>query len=62
MAKVKREDHMLEIRDFQGMASNFDPTDIKPGVSEIQVNVNGYHRGQLEIRLGLRELEYDTET
>jgi hypothetical protein len=52
---------VLNIRDFLGMASSVDPTDIKPGVSQLQVNVNGYHRGKLEVRLGLRELEYDTE-
>lgn len=53
--------NVIQIRDFQGMASNFDPSDIKPGVSQKQLNVNGYYRGKIEVRLGLREIEYDTE-
>ena len=51
----------MKIRDFKGMASNLDPTDFEPGVSQLQVNVNGNQRGKLEVRLGLRELVYDTE-
>jgi hypothetical protein len=51
----------VEIRDFQGMASNMDPTDIKPGTSQLQVNVNGYKRGQLEVRRGLREITFESE-
>ena len=51
----------VKIRDFQGMASNFDPTDIQPGVSQLQINVSGYQRGKLEVRLGIREITYDEE-
>jgi hypothetical protein len=54
-------DRIIKVRDFVGMASNIDPTDIKPGASQLQVNVNGYQRGTLEVRLGLREITYDTE-
>lgn len=50
---------VVEIADFQGMASNFDPHDIQPGVSQIQINMNGLQRGQLEVRRGLRVLEFD---
>jgi hypothetical protein len=58
MEKVKG---TIRIRDFQGMASNFDPTDIQPGVSQLQINVSGNQRGKLEVRQGLRELIFDTE-
>ena len=57
----QRPDGAVKIRDFKGMASNLDPTDFEPGVSQLQVNVNGNQRGKLEVRLGLRELVYDTE-
>jgi hypothetical protein len=51
----------VAIKDFRGMASNVDPTDLQPGFAEIQVNVNGYQRGQLEVRRGLREVEFEAE-
>ena len=57
----RKSEGTVEIRDFQGMASNIDPTDVTPGVSQLQINVNGNQRGKLEVRLGLRELVYDTE-
>ncbi len=49
----------VEIRDFSGMASNFDPSDIKPGNSQLQVNVNGLQRGQLEVRRGIRIITFE---
>lgn len=51
----------VAIKDFRGMASNLDPTDIQPGFAEIQINVNGFKRGQLEVRRGLRELTFEAE-
>lgn len=49
----------VEIRDFRGMASNYDPNDIMPGSSQLQVNVNGLQRGQLEVRRGMREVTFE---
>jgi len=49
----------LEISDFRGMSSNYDPNDIVPGTSQFQVNVNGLQRGQLEIRRGMREVTFE---
>jgi hypothetical protein len=46
------------IRVFEGMATNYDSSDIKPGVSEIQINCNGYKRGEISVRRGLREIEF----
>ena len=51
----------VDIRNFEGMASNADPADIKPGISQVQVNVNGLKTGQLEVRRGLRPLQFDEE-
>lgn len=59
MAEIPRS--MLAIKVFEGMASNFDPTDLKPGVSEVQINVNGFAKGKLEVRRGLRELVFQEE-
>lgn len=52
----------VEIRDFRGMASNYDPNDITPGSSQFQSNVNGLQRGQLEVRRGMREVTFETDT
>jgi hypothetical protein len=51
--------NVVLIRDFRGMASNFDPSDIQPGTSQLQINVNGLKRGQLEVRHGLREIRFE---
>lgn len=51
----------VAIRNFRGMATAPDPTDLQPGLAEIQVNVNGQRPGQLEVRRGLREVEFESE-
>lgn len=50
---------IVEIRDFKGMASNYDPNDITPGTSQEQININGLQRGQLEVRRGMRQLTFE---
>jgi hypothetical protein len=52
---------MLAIKEFQGMASNFDPSDLNPGVSQVQVNVCGLRKGTLEVRRGLREVTFQDD-
>ena len=49
----------IEFRQFNGMVTNADPTDLKPGISQVQVNVNGLKIGQLEVRRGLRVLRFE---
>ena len=49
----------VDIRQFNGMATNVDSEELKPGVAEVQVNVNGLKLGQLEVRRGLREVRFD---
>ncbi len=51
----------IAFRDFRGMASNADPTDIQPGYSTVQINVDGRIRGTLEVRRGLRVIKFDDE-
>lgn len=41
------------------MGSNYDPKDLPPGLSKIQINVNGYRRGELQVRRGLREVTFE---
>jgi len=50
----------VSIKDFRGMGSNYDPKDLPPGLSKIQINVNGYRRGELQVRRGLREVTFET--
>jgi hypothetical protein len=52
----------VDIRDFRGMASNVDPSDLQPGFSTKQVNVEARKRGLLEVRRGLREMTFDSES
>ena len=59
MAKAARSE--IVFRDFRGMASNVDPTDIQPGYSRIQINVDGRTRGELEVRRGLKAILFDEE-
>lgn len=50
----------MEIRAFQGMSSNTDPHDLRPGQSAKQVNVAAVKLGELNVRRGLKELVYDS--
>jgi hypothetical protein len=59
MADIPRQ--MQAIKVFKGMATNIDPSDLNPGVSELQVNVNGFSMGKLEVRRGLRELQFEED-
>lgn len=49
----------VSVKDFRGMGSNYDPKDLPPGLSKIQINVNGYRRGELQVRRGLREVTFE---
>ena len=51
----------VQIRDFQGMASNFDPHDVQPGAAVLQVNVMTLRRGELMTRRGLKELVFEDD-
>ena len=51
----------VKIEEFQGMATNADPTDLPPGLAAEQVNIGGIERGILTLRRGLRPLTFDPE-
>lgn len=51
----------VQMRQFLGMASNVDPRDLKPGVSQVQINVAVIRPGELVVRRGLRELTFDSD-
>jgi hypothetical protein len=46
---------------FGGMVSNKNPRDLKPGQAAIQINVTAVRHGELQVRRGLRELQFDVE-
>lgn len=48
-------------RVFVGLWSNLDPHDLQAGQATIMVNCWSPRPGELAVRPGLREMEYDTE-
>ena len=57
----EKEKSQVVIQSFNGMASVVDPNELKAGVSSEQVNVMVVRFGELQIRPGLRELQYDSD-
>lgn len=51
----------VAIERFQGMASNIDPRELNPGVSQIQINVAVLKIGELVLRRGFKELQFDAD-
>lgn len=49
------------INDFLGLVNNVDPRNLPPGAAEVQTNCTCVKNGELQVRLGLRELTYDSE-
>jgi hypothetical protein len=46
-------------RDFPGLIDNVDPRDLPPGAADVQVNVCCILLGELQVRLGYREVSFD---
>jgi hypothetical protein len=62
MAKDERVPRSLvSIRNFSGMASNVDASDLKAGLSTLQTNVAAIQMGRMEVRRGLREVTFEDE-
>jgi hypothetical protein len=59
-AEGQEEDRSVTIRHFDGMAPNSDPHDVQPGTSLHQVNVVAGPPGELRVRLGCRNVKFDT--
>lgn len=51
----------VTITDFPGLVNNIDRRDIPPGAAEVQVNATCVKVGELQVRLGLRELTFDSQ-
>jgi hypothetical protein len=49
----------VEMRDFPGLMLNIDPRDLPPGAAQDQVNACCIVQGELQIRLGYREVKFD---
>jgi len=47
-------------RDFPGLTTNVDQRDIPPGAADFQVNMCCIVLGELTMRLGYREVAFDT--
>jgi hypothetical protein len=47
------------VNDFPGMVDNIDPRDLPPGAAEIQLNATSVKMGELQIRLGLRDITFE---
>lgn len=57
----QKADVEFKMSSFLGMVSNVNRTDLRPGQSFLQINVTAVRHGQLEVRLGLRELTFDAD-
>lgn len=51
----------VPLQSFAGMASNLDPRELRPGVAQVQINVAVLRPGELVLRRGLRDLEFDAD-
>jgi hypothetical protein len=49
----------VEMRDFPGLMLNTDPRDLPPGAAQEQINACCVAQGELQIRLGYREVRFD---
>ena len=47
-------------KDFPGLIDNMDPRDLPPGAAEDQVNLACVLVGELTVRLGYKEVSFDT--
>lgn len=51
----------VEIMDFTGLITNANIIDLPPGAAEVQVNATSVKMGELQVRLGMREVAFDSE-
>lgn len=51
---------VVSIIDFPGMALELDARDLPPGVAEEQVNIDSNVAGQLSVRLGCRQVTFES--
>lgn len=51
----------VEIRDFPGMATRPDATDLPPGAAVAQENLASHREGELRTRAGARQVTFEEE-
>lgn len=49
----------VRMRDFRGMATDIDPHDLDPGVSQDQLNIEHLRPGVLSVRGGMRKINFE---
>ena len=49
----------VELRDFPGLVTNLDPHDLPPGAAQVQINVVSIVSGELQVRLGIKEVTFE---
>ena len=55
--KVSRQ--AVEVREFLGLVSNRDPSDLEPGQAREQVNLAVINPGELLVRRGYRVVQFE---
>jgi hypothetical protein len=51
----------VSARDFPGLSTRTDPTDLGPGAAREQTNAQSHHPGELRVRAGVRRLTFQEE-
>ena len=51
----------VQARDFPGLATRVDPTDLEPGAAREQTNCQSHHPGELRVRPGVKRLVFEEE-
>jgi hypothetical protein len=49
------------INDFPGLIDNIDPRDIPPGSADVQTNAACVKMGELQVRLGVRDVTFEAD-
>lgn len=51
----------VQMRDFAGLVTNIDPSDVRPGTAREQVNVMSARPAMLETRPGFLPVQYEDQ-
>lgn len=49
----------VEIRQFMGLVTQQDPSDVQPGAAQVQINVGVTRPDQLDVRKGYRVVRFE---
>lgn len=55
----ERPDSSVEIRQFMGLVTQQDPSDVQPGAAQVQINVGVTRPDQLDVRKGYRVVRFE---